>query len=159
MSNAHRKKIRIGDLLVQHHKISESQLKQALSEQKKSGRKLGQVLVGLGYIDDSELLQFLAEQLQIPFVDLKHYQVDPDTVRLLPETYARRFRAIVLKAAPIGFLVGMADPTDIFAYDELSRVLQVAIRPAVVRETDLMRTVDMVYRHTEEITSLAEELG
>ncbi len=159
MANAQRKKIRIGDLLVQHNKISELQLTRALKEQKKSGRKLGRVLVELGFIDDGDLLNFLAEQLQIPFVDLKQYKFDPDTVRRLPETYARRFRAIILKAAPIGFLVGMADPTDIFAYDELSRILKAAIRPAVVKEADLLRTVDMVYRRTDEIASLAEELG
>ena len=154
-----RQKIRIGDLLVQPKVIAEHQLQQALAEQKKSGRKLGRVLVELGFLDEQRLLEFLAQQLDLQLVDLKHYQFRPEVVRLLPETHARRYRAIVLGAARDGLLVGMADPTDIFAYDELARLLKKNLRIALVREADLLRAIDIVYRRTEEIASLAEELG
>lgn len=154
-----RQKVRIGDLLVQNKVISERQLEEALQEQKRSGHKLGRVLVQLGYIGEEDLLQFLADQLKIPFIDLKHYQFRPDTVRLLPETYARRYRAIVLSESDDRLLVGMADPTDIFAYDELGRLLKRPLKMALVRESDLLSTIDIVYRRTEEISSLAEELG
>ena len=154
-----RKKIRIGDLLVEHRIISETQLTTALAEQKKTGLKLGRTLIALGFIKEEQLLEFLSRQLQIPFIDLKHYKYKPDTVRLIPETMARRFRIIALDDAQETVLVGMADPTDIFAYDELTRVLKRPIREAVVRESDLLRTIDAVYRRTEEITTLAEELS
>jgi len=154
-----KKKIRIGDLLVEHKIISETQLQNALAEQKKSGLKLGRTLIALGYLGEDQLLEFLSRQLQIPFIDLKHYKYKPDTVRLIPETLARRYRVVVLDAAQETVLVGMADPTDIFAYDELARILKRPIREAVVREADLLRTIDQVYRRTEEITSLAEELS
>lgn len=153
-----RKKIRIGDLLVQNKVITDAQLGSALAEQKKSGRKLGRTLIELGYISEDELLDFLARQLEIPLVDLRAYKFDADTVRKLPETHARRFRAIVLEETGADFLIGMADATDIFAYDELVRILHKPIRQAIVRESDLLRTLDMVYRRTEEISSLAEEL-
>ncbi len=156
---ATRKKIRIGDLLVQNKVISEAQLGAALAEQKKSGRKLGRTLVDLGYVEEERLLRFLSQQLDIPYVDLRHYKVRPETVRLLAETYARRYRAIVLDDSGPEILVGMADPTDIFGYDELSRILKRPLRQAVVREADLLRTVDVVYRRTEEIVSIAEELN
>ena len=154
-----RQKIRIGDLLVQHKVIAEHQLQQALAEQKKSGRKLGRVLVELGFLDEQRLLEFLAQQLDLQVVDLKHFRFRPELVRMLPETHARRYRAIVLSDTPEGLLVGMADPTDIFAYDELSRLLKKNVRVALVREADLLRAVDIIYRRTEEISSLAEELG
>jgi MSHA biogenesis protein MshE len=154
-----RKKIRIGDLLVEHKVVSESQLQNALVEQQKSGHKLGRTLVALGYISEDQLLDFLSRQLKLPFIDLKHYKYKPDTVRLLPETVARRYRAIALDDAGDSVLVGMADPTDIFAYDEIARVLKRPLREAVVRESDLLRTIDTVYRRTEEISSLAEELS
>ncbi|MBA1147181.1 type II/IV secretion system protein [Ectothiorhodospiraceae bacterium WFHF3C12] len=153
-----RKKIRIGDLLVQNKVISEGQLENALSEQKRSGRKLGRTLIDLGYISEQEMLDFLSRQLDIPHIDLRTYQYKPETVRKLPETHARRFRALALKEEDDAFLVGMADPTDIFAYDELVRLLRKKVKLAVVREADLLRTIDAVYRRTEEITSLAEEL-
>lgn len=154
-----RKKIRIGDLLVEHKTISESQLSTALSEQKKTGLKLGRTLIALGFISEEQLLEFLSRQLQIPFIDLKHYKYRPDVVRLIPETMARRYRVIVLDDSKDSALVGMADPTDIFAFDELSRILKRPVREAVVRESDLLRTIDLIYRRTEEISTLAEELS
>lgn len=157
--NVSRKKIRIGDLLVEHRIITQEILEQALSEQKKSGRKLGHVLVENGYVAEDQILEILSEQLKIPFIDLKHYKFNPDIVRKLPEVQARRFRAIPLAGDDHGVLVGMADPTDIFAFDEMSRLLKVPVRIAVVRETDLLHTVDIVYRKTEQITGFAEELS
>ncbi len=154
-----RKKVRIGDLMVENKIISEGQLGTALAEQKKTGRRLGRTLIELGYIDEDRLLMFLSQQLHIPNIDLRTYKFNPDTVRLLPETHARRYRAIVLDDKPDALLVGMADPGDIFGFDELTRILKRPINQAVVRESDLLRTIDVVYRRTAEITTLAEELG
>ncbi len=159
-SAAPRRKIRLGDLLVEQGIISDKQLQQALDQQKKSGGKLGRTLIELGLTTEKQVLEVLSRQLDIPVVDLQHYQFDPEIVRRLPETYARRFRAIVLSEDRDGtLLVGMADPTDIFAFDELTRILKVKLRLAVVREADLLQTFDQVYRRTQEITNLAQELG
>ena len=152
------KKIRIGDLLIANKVISEEQLKSALADQKKSGRKLGRVLVENGFLSEDQLLTFLSQQLNIPYIDLRRYHYKPETVRLIPETHARRFRAIALEDSRESLLVGMADPTDIFAYDELSRVLRRPLRFAVVKESELLKTIDRVYRRTEEISDLAQEL-
>ncbi|MFL6622691.1 MAG: GspE/PulE family protein [Sulfurifustis sp.] len=157
-SPARPRKIRIGDLLIADKVISQDQLNAALAEQKKTGRKLGRVLIENGHLTEDQLLAFLSQQLQVPHIDLRRYNYKPDVVRLLPETHARRFRAIVLDDNAEGLLVGMADPTDIFAYDEISRALRRPLRLAVVKESDLLATIDRVYRRTEEITGLAHEL-
>jgi len=152
------KKIRIGDLLIANKVISQEQLDTALADQKKSGRKLGRVLVENGFLSEDQLLTFLSQQLNVPYIDLRRYNYKPETVRMIPETYARRFRAIALEYNRENLLVGMADPTDIFAYDELSRVLRRPLRFAVVKESELLKTIDRVYRRTSEITDLAQEL-
>ena len=152
------KKIRIGDLLIEHKIISQDQLNAALADQKKSGRKLGRTLIENGYLTEDQLLDFLARQLNIPWIELKRYHVKPETVRLIPEVQARRFRVLALEDARDGLLIGMADPTDIFAYDELARVLHRPLKLAVVREADLLKTIDMMYRRTAEISGLAQEL-
>ena len=152
------KKIRIGDLLIEHKIISQEQLNAALAEQKKSGRKLGRVLIENGYLTEDQLLDFLARQLNIPCIDLKRYHLKPEVVHLIPETHARRFRVLALEAGRDSLLIGMADPTDIFAYDELARVLHRPLRLAVVRETDLLKAIDLMYRRTDEISGLAQEL-
>jgi MSHA biogenesis protein MshE len=153
-----RKKIRLGELLIEQKVINEAQLNQALAEQKKTGRKLGRVLTDLGIVQEQQLNEALARHLQIPFVDLKQLTLDQGTVRLLPEALARRFRAMVLKSDAAGLTVGMADPTDLFVYDELVARLKQPLRIALVRETELLRTMDIVYRRTEQIASIALEV-
>jgi MSHA biogenesis protein MshE len=153
-----RKKIRLGELLIEQKVINEEQLNQALAEQKKTGRKLGRVLTDLGIVQEQQLNEALARHLQIPFVDLKQLTLDQATVRLLPEALARRFRALVLKSDASGLTVGMADPTDLFVYDELVARLKQPLRIALVRETELLRTMDIVYRRTEQIASIALEV-
>jgi len=154
-----RKRVRIGDLLVEHKVISQNQLQEALAAQKKSGRKLGRVLVEIGYVDEDRLLVLLSEQLDIPYVDLSRFELDPEVITRLPETLARRYRALVLKATPTGLLVGMGDPTDIFAFDELVRVLKTSVQIACVKESDLLRNIDLVYQNSDQLRSLASEVG
>ncbi|MGH1469848.1 MAG: GspE/PulE family protein [Cellvibrionaceae bacterium] len=151
-------RIRIGDILVAQQIITQEQLEDALADQKKSGRKLGKALIELGYIEENTLLSILSRQLQIPFVELRHYQFDEDLVKTLPETLARRFRVMILKQEDDGLLLGMADPTDIFSLDELSRTLKSNLKPAVVRESELLDILDVVYSRESDIASLAEEL-
>ena len=71
---------------------------------------------------------------------------------------ARRLRSIVLSESRDRLLVGMADPTDLFAYDELCRQLDQKVDVALVNETELLRTIDLVYRRTDEIDALAAEV-
>jgi MSHA biogenesis protein MshE len=153
------RRVRIGDLLVEHRIISEAQLMDALREQKKTGRKLGRVLVENGFVDEDELLKLLSEQLDIPYVDLSRFELNSDLIARLPETHARRHRALVLKETATGLLVGMGDPTDIFAYDELVRILKCDVQIACVKETDLLQNIDRMYQRADELRSLAHEVG
>ena len=152
-------KIRIGDLLVQNGVISEPQLMEALSRQKETRQKLGRTLISLGYVQEQQFLEFLAQQLSVPLVDLAHYNFNQQDVLRLSETHARRFRSIVLKENPDHFLVGMSDPLDIFAFDELQRLLPKTIELAVVAESQLLQTLDLMYRRTSDIDTLADQLN
>jgi len=153
-------KVRLGDLLVQQKLISQEQLHFALEEQKRTGRKLGRVLVDNAFATEDQISEALAKQLDIPYINLKYYNVKLEIVRQLPENQARRFRALLLEERKDNrLLVGMADPTDLFAFDEIGRVLKRDIDIAVVTEGQLLETIDRVYRRTEEISGLARELS
>ncbi|SFM22444.1 GspE/PulE family protein [Rugamonas rubra] len=151
-------KVRLGEILVQQKLLSEEQLGLALAEQKRSGRKLGRVFIENGYVSEDQISGALARQLDIPYLNLKFYNINAEIVRLLPETQARRFRALVLEDRHGRLLVGMSDPTDLFAYDEIARILKQAIELAVVNETEVLAAIDRIYRRTEDITDLAREL-
>lgn len=152
-------KIRIGDLLIQHDIITQQQLEFALQEQKLSGAKLGRTLIDLKFVDEDRMLELLSEQLGVPFLRLKEFHFEQQVTQRLPESTARRYRAIALKEVGGEMLVGMADPTDIFAFDDIGRALGQPIALAVVRESELLESLDILYRRTDEIVSLAEELS
>ncbi len=152
-------KIRLGDLLVEQKVISSADLDIALAAQKKSGRRLGRVIVESGMAGENDIAQALARQLNIPFVDLRKFSPDAAILQLLPETQARRFRAIPLARRDGDIFVGMADPTDLSAYDEVSKLFQGGIQLAVVSEGDLLAAIDRLYRRTDDIHGLTEELA
>ena len=151
-------KIRLGEILVQQKLLTEEQLKSALDEQKKSGRRLGRVVIDKGFVSEEQISEALARQLNLPYVNLKFYNVKRELMAKLPESAARRFRALVLEDTGATYKVGMADPTDLTAYDELVRILRRDIDLVVVMGSELMRTIDQTYRRTEQITGLAQEL-
>ena len=152
-------KIRLGDLLVEQKVISSSDLEIALAMQKKSGRRLGRVIVESGMAGENDIAQALARQLALPFVDLRKFNPDAAILQMLPETQARRFRAIPLARRDGNIFVGMADPTDLSAYDEIARLLNEEIQLSVVSEGDLLAAIDRLYRRTDDISGLTEELA
>ncbi|MCA1245823.1 GspE/PulE family protein [Massilia sp. MS-15] len=151
-------KIRLGEVLIQQKLLSEEQLEQALADQKRTGRKLGRVFVESGFVTEDQISSALARQLNIPTINLKFYNIHPDLVRLLPETAARRFRALVLEDRRESVLVGVSDPTDLFAYDEIARLLKRGVELAVVNETEVLAAIDRIYRRTDQITDFAREV-
>ncbi len=152
-------RVRLGDVLVAQKAVSQEQLRLGLEEQKRSGRRLGRVLVDLGFATEESIAQALARQLNLGFVNLKLYNFNHRIVLRLPEAAARRFRAIALEDRGAAMLVGMADPTDLFAYDELTRILKKDVEAAVVSEGEVLLALDQVYRRTEEIAGHAKDLG
>ena len=151
-------KLRLGDVLVQQRLISQEQLQQTLELQRQTGKKTGRLLIESGIITDELLANGLARQLRIPFVNLKTFPFRADVVKLLPESAARRFRALVLEDKGDSLLVALADPLDLAAYDELTRLLKRNIGIAAVPESQLPLALDRLYRRTEEISGLARAL-
>jgi MSHA biogenesis protein MshE len=153
-----RQRIRLGDLLVQGGVITSEQRDSALAEQKRSGKKLGHTLITMGLIEEDALLSFLANQLNIPFIDLTRYPLSRPVVTIVSETHARRFRVIALEEKGESLLLGMADPLDLLAQDEIARILKREIQPAVVRESELLAAFDRMYRRSDELSFLADEV-
>ncbi len=158
LSGARPEKLRLGDVLLRQQLITEAQLQQALALQQQSGKKLGRVLVDSGILTEELLADGLSRQLRIPCINLKTYPFRPELVRTLPEALARRLRVLVLEERSDGLLVGMSDPLDLLAFDEITRALKRSIHIAVVAESQLLPAFDRLYRRTEEISGLARAL-
>ena len=152
------KKVRFREFLVRSGVISEEQLKQAVERQQETGQKIGEALVDLGVMSPRKLDRCLARHLHVDFVDLGNADLHQETILLLKESQARRHRALVLQSDDEGLLVGMVNPGDIHAYDELCRLLKKPVRVALISEADLDSTIDSMYRRKEEIDALAAEV-
>jgi MSHA biogenesis protein MshE len=152
-------KMRLGDLLVHEHIITNEQLMQALNSQKSTGRKLGDTLIELGYIGERQLQEFLAQQLNAPFLDISQRRISSEVALLLPEVHARRLRALIIEDQGGSVLLGMSDPADLSGLDQLEQMLAPKkINLAVVMESQLYQAFDALYRRTADIESFASQL-
>lgn len=151
-------KIKLGDLLVKAKVITEEQLKSALEHQKKYSGKLGNILIELKFINEQHLLNTLSEQLNLPFVDLNNYNVDANIAHKIPEKISKKFKIIAIEYKNNNYIVGMAEPTDVLAYDQIVKILGNSIQIVIIKESILLNVLDKVYRRTEDIASFAKEL-
>lgn len=154
-----RRRTPLGELLLEQGLIDGPALEAALASLLGSGRRLGAALVESGQLSEQALLDVLATQLGLPFVDVSAFEFDVDIVALIPEILARRYRALALARDESGVLVGMSDPTDLYALDALSRRIPQPLRVAIVREHDLLACIDRLYRRSGEIAGFAEQLS
>jgi MSHA biogenesis protein MshE len=152
-------KMRLGDLLVHEHVITNEQLMQALNSQKATGRKLGDTLIELSYLSERQLLEFLAQQLGLPFLDISQLRIASEIASLLPEVHARRLRALIIEDRGDSVLIGMSDPADLNAIDQLEQMLAPkSLSLAVVMDSQMFNAFDGLYRRTADIESFASQL-
>ena len=151
-------KARLGEILLLQGLISQEQLQKVLQEQRQTGKKIGQLLIESGILTEETLARGLARQLAIDFVDLKMFPFRAAVVHLLPESAARRFRALVLREQNGSLLVAFSAPLDLSAFDDVGRLLKRPIVAAAVAEGQLSLSLDRLYRRTEEISNFARAL-
>ncbi len=140
-----RKKIRIGDLLLQYGIINEEQLKEALTYQKSSGKKIGEVLIELGYASKENINEVLEFQLGIPYVDLLEYDVDKNAISAISESLAKRHKLLPIKITDNQIYVAMEDPLNIFAIDDIRIYSGKEVVPMLADEAHLSRSIDIYY--------------
>jgi MSHA biogenesis protein MshE len=152
-------KMRLGDLLVYENIITDEQLMHALNSQKSTGRKLGDTLIELNYLSERQLLEFLAQQLDVPFLDISQRRIPTESASLLSEVHARRLRALIIEDKGDSVVVGMSDPADLNAIDQLEQTLAPKrLELAVVMDSQLFEAFDGLYRRTADIESFASQL-
>lgn len=149
---------RLGDILVQTGIITPEQLAEALDEQKHSGERLGNVLVKKGYLTEQRLIEVLEFQLGIPHVVLAKRQISADTIALVPEALARKYRIFPVERIGDRLILGMVDPTDVFAIDELRLSLKMEIQPVIVTEEDLNRAFNQYFGMTTSVQEVFKDL-
>lgn len=147
---------RIGDMLVEAHKLTEDQLREALKIQKETNRKLGEILVDSGFVDEHTMAEILENQLGITHVDLTKYHIDPEIPVLISERLASRHNVIPIGINKEMLVVAMNDPLDIFALDDLKLATGYEVEPVISTLSDIQAAIERHYTKTTSMQALEE---
>ena len=136
---------RLGDLLVAEGLITDTQLKQALGDQKGKTDKLGSILVKLAFITEEQLIGFLSRQYGIPSITLERVEIDADTIRLVPTAIALKYEVLPVKCIGGTLTLAMADPTNVFALDDIAFMTNLQILPVVAPQAAIRKGIEKYY--------------
>ena len=154
----------LGESLVDEGIITSEQLKQAQDQEKRTGQRLRNVLVKIGFIAEEDLVTFLSDKLGLPRIELANYLIDPKIVELVPEALARKYELIPVLKIGNRLTCAMVDPWNIFALDEIRMKTNLTIEPAVATESEIKKALNQYYGAKGSMEDLiksidAEKLG
>jgi type IV pilus assembly protein PilB len=136
---------RLGELLVREKLITPMQLRRAMEEQRGQGGRLGHALTKMGYLDENALTSFLAKQYGVPSINLADFEIDPEVLKLIPKEVANRHQVIPINRSGNTLMVAMADPSNIYAIDDLKFVTSYNIDVVVASETAIADALEKYY--------------
>ena len=130
-------KKQIGQILLEQALVTQQQLEQALAVQKSTGEKLGAILVELGFVKERDVMRAYAQQLGLPFLDLETATVDEAAMRSIPDNICQKYNAVPVQRNGSKLTVAMADPTNVFAIDDIRLMTGMEIQPMLAASEDL----------------------
>lgn len=140
-----RERKRLGDMLLEAGKISLAQLNRALETQRKTKRRLGEVLIDQGLLTEDEIADVLAQQLSLERIDLEKTFVEQDIARSIPKEVALKYTAIPIYMRDDKLVVAMSDPLNMFAIDDICFITQKKIQPAVATKQQILKAIEIYY--------------
>ncbi|HEU5163770.1 MAG TPA: hypothetical protein VFV54_11525 [Thermoanaerobaculia bacterium] len=138
----------LGEMLLSANLIDEVQMRIALSEQQRTGRKFGSALVDLKFIDENVLAAFLSKQMDVPCISLLHIEIPKKVARRVPARVARECKAVPIRFDGDQLEVAMVDPTDTDLLDILETTSGMKIVPLIAPESSIEKVIQMVYPTT-----------
>ena len=141
---------RIGELLVKENLLSSEQLSKAREEAAAQGRRLGAQITALGFMDENELSEFVAKQYGVPSINLADFTIEPEVLALIPEDVATKHNVVPVNRAGSTLILATADPSNIFALDDIKFLTGYNIQPVVASEQSIRAAIETYYAEPEE---------
>lgn len=145
---------RIGELLVKENLLSAEQLEEASSKASKSGERVGAQITKLGYLEEAELSDFIAKQYGVPSIDLEDFEPDPDVLELIPEEVATKHTVVPVNRAGSTLVLATADPSNIFAIDDIKFLTGYNIDVVVATEDSIKGAIDRWYDRGDQLADV-----
>lgn len=143
--------LRLGDLLLKAQLITQDQLNKALEEQRSLGGRLGEVLLRLGFVSEEDIIECLSHQFGVPSINLRHFEIDEAVAKLVPVDLSRKYNVVPVNKTGATLTVAMADPTNIFAMDEITFMTGYRVEPVVASEEAIRAAIDRHFGSSREI--------
>ena len=152
--------VRLGELLTKASLISQDQLKEALRVQKETGGKLGETLIKLGFVSEEDITECLSQQFGVPSINLQHFEIDSGVIKLIPGDVARKYNILPVNKTRATITIAMADPTNVFAMDDIKFMTGYNVEPVVASELGIKAAIDGYYGTTSslELKKVMEDL-
>jgi type IV pilus assembly protein PilB len=151
--------VKLGELLLKENMVTPQQLQEALSHQKMNGGKLGKAFVSLGYVRDEEITSLLSRQYGVPSINLDHFEVDPAIIKIIPAETSRKYQILPLSRSGATLTIAMADPTNVFAMDDIKFMTGYNVEPVVASETSLEEAIEKYYGSTRSLQLKQDSAG
>jgi type IV pilus assembly protein PilB len=151
--------VKLGELLLKENMVTPQQLQEALSYQKRNGGKLGKSFVTLGYVRDEEITSLLSRQYGVPSINLEHFEVDPGIIKIIPAETARKYQILPLSRSGATLTIAMADPTNVFAMDDIKFMTGYNVEPVVASESSLEDAIEKYYGSTRSLQLKSDGSG
>jgi type IV pilus assembly protein PilB len=152
--------VRLGELLTKASLITQDQLKEALRVQKETGGKLGETLIKLGFVSEEDITECLSQQFGVPSINLQHFEIDAGVIKLIPADVARKYNILPVNKTGATITIAMADPTNVFAMDDIKFMTGYNVEPVVASELGIKAAIDNYYGTTSalELKKVMEDL-
>ena len=152
--------VRLGELLTKASLITQDQLKEALKVQKETGGKLGETLIKLGFVSEEDITECLSQQFGVPSINLAHFEIDSGVIKLIPADVARKYNILPVNKTGATITIAMADPTNVFAMDDIKFMTGYNVEPVVASELGIKAAIDNYYGTTSslELKKVMEDL-
>ncbi|MCP4903642.1 MAG: type IV-A pilus assembly ATPase PilB [bacterium] len=141
---------RIGELLVKENRLSSEQLLKAREEAATKGKRLGAQITALGFMDENELTEFVAKQYGVPSICLDDFEIEAEVLALIPEDVANKHGVVPVNRAGSTLILATADPSNIFALDDIKFLTGYNIQPVVASEDAIRAAIERYYAEPEE---------
>jgi type IV pilus assembly protein PilB len=151
--------VKLGELLLKENMVTPQQLQEALAHQKMNGGKLGKAFVQLGYVRDEEITSLLSRQYGVPSINLDHFEVDPAIIKIIPAETSRKYQILPLSRSGATLTIAMADPTNVFAMDDIKFMTGYNVEPVVASESSLEEAIEKYYGSTRSLQLKTDALG
>jgi hypothetical protein len=151
-------RMKIGELLVAAGSVTAAQVDEALRRQKQTGKRLGQILIEMRVATERDVTEALSWQLDVPFIDLASYIIDPAIARLIPEHIAQRHQMIPINKVGDRLTIAMVDPLNVLAIDDVQLMTGLSARRVIAPPTDLQKALQDTYGAQSKLDQVFGEL-